>query len=399
MKTIKKDQIFLEISKVIISNQPIVVGVSWWPDSMLLLTFIQEYYESKWRNQANIYVAHFNHWQRKESYKDQKLVEKYSKYNTFYWNPKKPKKWLSETKLREERHSFFDEVVTKTKSQYVLLWHNLTDRIETTLLNTVRWSWIDGILWIKKQTIKKNYTIYRPLLGISKEDITYFCDKNNIPYKIDKTNITLITQRNIIRNKIVPKIRSLHNAWEKNWYNTRETLYKTIENNTTQTNNWQSHITHPLRWATFRQSIPKKNITDTDRYNLFKTKYYITKKTIVTLNSFVTSGSWYLFIWWIYIFIVGDKVHCIDWKKDFWKKKYDFVTTIKGHWKQVINWYTYLIPKKYVWKSCRYPQEWDTYKKKRLLKVMLNNKIPVFMRNTTPVIIDWSKIISLLLPL
>ena len=143
MKIIEKNHIFSILDQYLKKQQSIVVWVSWWPDSIMLSYILQQYYTFRWWKQSNICVAHFNHWQRKEAKNELNFIKKYFKYNTIYRNTIIPSKWLWETKLRELRHTFFEEVIKESKSTILFLWHNLTDRIETSLLNIVRWCSLD----------------------------------------------------------------------------------------------------------------------------------------------------------------------------------------------------------------------------------------------------------------
>ena len=396
MKNLDKNHIFSFLDTLPIKQQNIVVWVSWWPDSMLLATIIQEYFTIKGLSQEKICIAHFNHWQRKEAKKEHKFILKHFEYNTIYWNTNIPKKWLWETKLRDLRHNFFEEVIKKTKACYLFLWHNLTDRIETSLMHIVRWSNIDWIISIKKSQQKKDYKIIRPLLEISKKTIQNICDSLTIPYFVDVTNSQWITPRNTLRNKIIPLIQSLHTWWEKNWNRTWLSLYNHIENNNTTQPTWNTHTPNTLWNATKRYSQTITSVTPSHLFSLFKDTYYATTKTIESIQKFLHNASWYMYVGGWYLFIVWKELHCINWSKDFWKQKHPQSKKITPHWKQEFNWYTFTAPKNRKWYIVRYPIEWDTYKKKRLLKYMLNNKVPVFMRNTTPIIVYKNKIISVL---
>ena len=131
---------------------------------------------------------------------------------------------------------------------------------------------------------------------------------------------------------------------------------------------------------------------------LFTNLYYATQKTLHIIKHFIEKANWHIFVWWWYIFKIWETIHCIDGKKDFWKKKNTSTFLITQHWIIDINWYTYVIEKKRIWNTIRYPQPWDVYKKKRLLKTLLNMKIPVFMRNSTPIVVSKWLIIAIMKP-
>jgi tRNA(ile)-lysidine synthase len=56
----------------------------------------------------------------------------------------------------------------------------------------------------------------RPLLNISKKEILEFLEKNNLPYKIDKTNFENDFTRNKLRNLIIPKFSEINEKYKQN---------------------------------------------------------------------------------------------------------------------------------------------------------------------------------------
>jgi tRNA(ile)-lysidine synthase len=56
----------------------------------------------------------------------------------------------------------------------------------------------------------------RPLLNISKKEILEFLEKNNLPYKIDKTNFENDFARNKLRNLIIPKFSEINEKYKQN---------------------------------------------------------------------------------------------------------------------------------------------------------------------------------------
>ncbi len=201
------------------NNVKKIIWLSWGPDSMYLENIIEEQF---WKE--NVLIAHFNHKFRKESDNEEKFLKKYFE-----------KKWIEfisesyswkdfrESTLRKFRYNFFKKIGWWKNDLY--LWHNLTDRIETTILNISRGTWLKWFLNMKE--IDKKNKIIRPLLNISKKEIQDLCDKNNIPYFIDKTNFdNNISKRNLIRNEIFPLFEQLW--WD--FINNFNTIYNQIEN-------------------------------------------------------------------------------------------------------------------------------------------------------------------------
>jgi len=63
----------------------------------------------------------------------------------------------------------------------------------------------------------KNKKIIRPLINFTRCEIDEYLKKNNIIHYEDYTNRENIYKRNIIRNKLVPVFRELHNNYQKSF--------------------------------------------------------------------------------------------------------------------------------------------------------------------------------------
>ncbi len=407
MRTDIVSSVFAQLQNSIPNQQKIVVWVSGWPDSMALLWILQKYFDHQKRDQSNICVAHFNHGQRKESAQEHNFLQNYCKKNTFYRNLQKPTKWLSETKLRDLRHEFFDEVMQDAHATYLFLWHNLTDRIETTMLNMVRGANLPWFLSIKPQNTKHNYIQIRPLLEYSKRAIQQFCDTHSIPYFIDKTNTQDITARNKLRNTIFPQIYTMHDRWEDNRNNSRKSVYEKLSQSwSTRTATSNAIITHKpnkYRGATFHQEFLYKNLTKDLLFEILKRskKIYLTQEMIQNILDFASwDEKWHMLLGWMYIFKAPESMHFIDGKKDFWKNTISTKKLITHSWILQFDQNIYTIPtdllQKWVPLFIRYPQVGDIYKKKPLSKAFISKKIPLFMRNIIPVLARKNEIIAIL---
>lgn len=135
----------------------IVIGVSGGPDSIALLSILQEIQEDI---EFKIYVAHINHLIRKEAILDQKYVEEYCKNNNIECFVKQidVEKLAKEQKKGTEeigrciRYEFFEEVLQKTNSNKIATAHTANDNAETVLMNIIRGS---GTSRTKRNTSKK----------------------------------------------------------------------------------------------------------------------------------------------------------------------------------------------------------------------------------------------------
>ena len=212
-------ELFREILKVnkkynlIEINDIIVVGFSGGPDSVFLVEMLK-----KLKNFINfkIYLVHINHLLRGEDAdSDENFSFEYAKKNNLEIFIKRiPVKEISkevgktlEEVGREERYKFFSEIYKKVEANKIATAHNKDDQIETFLFKLIRGTSLQGLEGIKV----KNNNIIRPISEIYKKDILEYLNKNEIQYKIDKTNFENEFTRNSIRLDLIPFIEERYN--------------------------------------------------------------------------------------------------------------------------------------------------------------------------------------------
>ena len=212
-------ELFREILKVnkkynlIENNDTIVVGFSGGPDSVFLVEMLK-----KLQNFINfkIYLVHINHLLRgKDAVSDENFSFEYAKKNNLEIFIKRiPVKEIAkevgktlEEVGREERYKFFSEIYKKIGANKIATAHNKDDQIETFLFRLIRGASLQGLEGIKI----KNNNIIRPISEIYKKDILDYLNKNEIQYKIDKTNFENEFTRNSIRLDLIPFIEERYN--------------------------------------------------------------------------------------------------------------------------------------------------------------------------------------------
>lgn len=195
------------------SNDIIVVGFSGGPDSVFLVEMLK-----KLKNFINfkIYLVHINHLLRGEDAdSDEKFSFEYAKKNDLEIFIKRiPVKEIVkevgktlEEVGREERYKFFSEIYEKVRATKIATAHNKDDQIETFLFRLIRGTSLQGLEGIKI----KNNNVIRPISEIYKKDILEYLNKNEIQYKIDKTNFENEFTRNSIRLDLIPFIEERYN--------------------------------------------------------------------------------------------------------------------------------------------------------------------------------------------
>ena len=204
----------LEDIKNQIKSKTVVVATSGGPDSMCLLHLISQNTDLK------IICAHVNHKLREESEKEAQMVKNYCTSNniTYEYYELTNYKGNTEAYAREKRYKFFEKIIKKYNSKYLLTAHHGDDLVETILMKIIRGN-LDNLVGFKKLTKRNNYYIYRPLIDKTKEEILNYCKNNNIKYAIDKTNFEDTYTRNRIRKYILPELKKenkyIHNNFIK----------------------------------------------------------------------------------------------------------------------------------------------------------------------------------------
>ena len=195
------------------NNDTIVVGFSGGPDSVFLVEMLKKL---QYFFNFKIYLVHINHLLRGEDAdSDENFSFEYAKKNNLEIFIKRiPVKKIAkeigktlEEVGREERYKFFFEIYEKVGANKIATAHNKDDQIETFLFRLTRGTSLQGLEGIKT----KNNNIIRPISEIYKKDILEYLNKNEIQYKIDKTNFENEFTRNSIRLDLIPFIEERYN--------------------------------------------------------------------------------------------------------------------------------------------------------------------------------------------
>lgn len=186
-----------------------VLGFSGGADSSALLYLLKDKVE-------NLVCVHINHMIRgDEANRDEdfakKICQKYGvKLLTYKVDvpalAKERKKGLEET-AREVRYGIFYSLLEKCPEyKCIVTAHNLDDSLETVIFNFARGTGPKGLIGIEPKQDK----LYRPLVTTSKKEIIEYCEKNNIPYVTDSTNVDTAYTRNHIRHNIIPALEKIN---------------------------------------------------------------------------------------------------------------------------------------------------------------------------------------------
>ena len=202
----------------------VVVACSGGPDSMALLHMLKKI---KDRLDIQIVCAHVNHNVRKESEEEKKFVEQFCKSNDLTFEHMTIEDYGDDNfhnEARTIRYNYFEKLVKKYSASYLFTAHDGDDLIETVLMRIVRGSTLRGYSGFSKIVKMDKYTIVRPLIEVTKEEIYTYNKENGIDYVIDGSNIKDKYTRNRYRKYIVPELKKEDINVHKKFYKFSTTL-------------------------------------------------------------------------------------------------------------------------------------------------------------------------------
>jgi tRNA(Ile)-lysidine synthase len=117
-----------------------------------------------------------------------------------------------ETAARDLRYAFLRSCARDHQCKRIFLGHHADDQIETCLFNFLRGSGAAGLGGMKLVAQTRGLEILRPMLGITRDEITAFVAERRIPYRDDRSNADISHTRNMLRNRIIPAIKRAFGA-------------------------------------------------------------------------------------------------------------------------------------------------------------------------------------------
>ena len=198
--------------------RPLVIGVSGGTDSLSLLYALHCLSP---KLGLTLHVAHFNHGLRgPASDSDAELVKAQAEVLGLpISSAKEYVKSLPgghsrslEEKAREARYDFLAQVANEQDAQGIAVAHTADDQAETVLLHLIRGTGLRGLAGMKpvSETTSvsgRAFTLYRPLLEVTRAQTEAYCQALNLEPCIDHTNLLPDTLRNRIRLELLPLLR------------------------------------------------------------------------------------------------------------------------------------------------------------------------------------------------
>ena len=106
-----------------------------------------------------------------------------------------------EKQARDFRYEFFESLVIIEGYDNLLTAHQINDQLEWLLMRLTKGAGTSELLGLEPLSQRKNYTLVRPLLSHSKDELLSFLKVNGHPYFIDESNSNEKHERNKFRKQ------------------------------------------------------------------------------------------------------------------------------------------------------------------------------------------------------
>lgn len=106
-----------------------------------------------------------------------------------------------EKQARDFRYDFFEALIKDFSYDNLLTAHQLNDQLEWLLMRLTKGAGVGELIGLETFKERENYTLIRPLLEYSKDELLFYLQDNKYPYFIDKSNNNEKYERNKFRKQ------------------------------------------------------------------------------------------------------------------------------------------------------------------------------------------------------
>jgi len=145
------------------------------------------------------------------------LANTHHKHLHLYNAPPIPKNF--EKVARDMRYDFFERTIKEHRYENLITAHQLDDRFEWMLMQLARGAGAVELVGFYEQSPRQNYTLLRPLIHLSKEELLSFLEINHLKYYIDASNNDTLYTRNHIRHSFSTAFLKAHKEGIKKSFN------------------------------------------------------------------------------------------------------------------------------------------------------------------------------------
>lgn len=207
-----RDICFATLNADAAGRERLALAVSGGPDSMALMHLVAAWANSRDEQAPQITVLTVDHALRPESADETRFVaDKAESYGfeavTLRWDGPKPDANLQE-EARNARYELMLGYCARNQIAALLTAHHMDDQAETMLMRLARGSGVDGLSGIPPKTQRKDVTILRPLLEVSKEELISILEEAQCKWMEDPSNDNDDFERVRIR-RLAEELKSL----------------------------------------------------------------------------------------------------------------------------------------------------------------------------------------------
>lgn len=109
---------------------------------------------------------------------------------------------------RDKRYKFFEELISKYQYEVLITAHQLDDKLEWFMMQLTKGAGLVELIGFNTWEQRQNYSIYKPLLEVSKEELKTYLDSNRLNYFVDKSNYDEKYKRNYFRHNFTNELIS-----------------------------------------------------------------------------------------------------------------------------------------------------------------------------------------------
>ncbi len=166
------------------------------------------------KNKIKFDMALVNYGIRKQSIEEERYAQYLAKEHNLKAHITKAPKFSTnfEKNARDFRYSFFKNLIDKYNYTNLITAHQLNDQLEWFLMRLVKGAGVNELLGLEEISERENYTLIRPILNYSKDELLEFLEKNSYRYFIDSSNSNEKYERNYFRkefsNQLIDKYKS-----------------------------------------------------------------------------------------------------------------------------------------------------------------------------------------------
>jgi len=153
-------------------------------------------------------VALVNYQTRTISDKEERYAKELAnRYHKECYTLKAPKiEQNFEKNARDVRYQFFEEIIQRHQYNTLITAHQLNDQLEWLLMRLAKGAGVMELIGLEAISQRPNYTLIRPILHHTKEELLAFLKYHNHRYFVDESNFESRFERNYFRTEFANRL-------------------------------------------------------------------------------------------------------------------------------------------------------------------------------------------------